>query len=429
METEIKNTITLQEAKRITDTVSFSTLIKPFGSLCNLNCKYCYYIDKERFYTKKQSIIADDILENYIDQYINSNNSSEITFSWHGGEPLLAGIQFYKKALNLQRKHNTKNKTISNTLQTNGVLINDEWCNFFKKNNFLIGISIDGPEDIYSKYRYKKNGESVFKTVIESIVKLKKYAVNFNTLSVINNMSESRGKEIYIFLKSLGVEYMQFLPSVDFIYDSKTYAKRAIISPFIGNSERTYTKAPWSVSATGYGQFLIDVFDEWIKSDVSKIFVQTFDMTLCAWCGARPPVCAYQESCGDVLTVEHNGDVYSCDHFVFPEYKLGNIKDSTLKNMLHSKKQISFGLSKRESLPTECLHCEFYFMCCGECPKHRHIPTKDHKMKYSLCDGVKMFYTHTKPYMIYMRDMLNQQKSPAYVMQYARQLIEQVKKQ
>lgn len=399
---------------------SFSALTKPIGSMCNLNCTYCYYLDKERFYGTNQSVMSDDILENYIQQYIEANDIPEITFVWHGGEPLMAGLEFYKKVIFFQRKYNTKNAQIVNSLQTNGTLLNDDWCRFFKEHNFLIGISIDGTEDIHSAYRRNNSGGKVFDKVLRGLKLLQNHQVEFNTLSVVSKMSEGRGREVYRFLKQIGAKYMQFLPSVDYVYQNDNYTKRSVISPFVGDNVQKYEKANWSVSDKGYGQFLIDVFEEWLIADVGSIFVQIFDMTLCAWVGQRPPVCSYQESCGDVLVVEHNGDVYSCDHFVFPEYKLGNIRTTNISEMLGSSQQLRFGLNKRNTLSGECLRCRYYFACRGECPKHRHIPTRDNKLKYSLCDGVKMFYKHVTPHMNYMKEMLVQQKSPAYVMQWAK---------
>ncbi len=413
--------ITYEEASRVIGKRPFSALTKPVGSRCNLNCTYCYYLDKERFYGDNPPILPDDILENYIQQYIEANDTPEVTFVWHGGEPLMAGLGFYEKVIAYQNKYNTRRAKIVNSLQTNGVLLNDQWCRFFKKYDFLIGVSIDGPDEIYSAYRRNKSGENVFDKVLRGIKLLQAYQVEFNSLSVVNKMSEGRGREIYRFLKQIGVQYMQFLPSVDYVYKNNDYKERLIISPFVGDAKQSYDRAEWSVSAKGYGEFLIDVFDEWLVEDVGGVFVQIFDMTLCAWVGQRPPVCSYQESCGDVLVVEHNGDVYSCDHFVFPEYKLGNIQTTKISEMLGSSQQLNFGLNKRNSLSGECLRCPYYFACRGECPKHRHIPTHDNKLKYSLCEGVKMFYLHITPYMDYMRDMLIQQKSPAYVMQWAKQ--------
>lgn len=414
--------ITFGEAQNLMGPVAFTALTKPVGSVCNLNCTYCYYLDKCRFYGEKQPIMSDEMLEEYIKEYIITNEIPEITFVWHGGEPLLAGVEYFRKVVKFQEKHNVNNKVILNSIQTNGTLITDEWCRFFKKYNFLVGVSIDGPRDIHNTYRKNKAGFDTFAKVMEGVKLLKKYNVDFNSLTVVNNLSEGRGKEIYNFLKSIGVDFMQFLPAVDYLSKTEVYKERAVITSPIGDAQMSESVlAPWSVSPTGYGQFLIDVFDEWLKADVSKIFVQLFDMTLCSWCGIEPPLCAYRESCGTNLAIEHNGDVFSCDHFVFEDNKIGNIKENSIKEMLQSTQQVQFGLNKRNTLSRECLRCEYYFACKGECPKHRHLDTLDGEKKFTLCEGIKMYYKHTEPYMKFMREQIAQKKSPANVMKWAKE--------
>lgn len=420
-----KGYITFDEGAKLAGPKAFSALTKPIGSLCNLNCTYCYYLDKERFYGKQQPVMSDDMLEAYIKEYIQTNEIPEISFVWHGGEPLMAGIEYFKKAIDFQRKHNTEKKPIHNSIQTNATLLNDEWCKFFRKNKFLVGVSIDGPQDIHNTYRKNRGGFNTFERVIKGIDLLKKHKVDFNSLSVVNDMSEGRGREVYLFLKSIGIEFMQFLPCIDYISDTEVYEDRPIIvSPLITETITDSHIAPWSVSSNGYGQFLIDIFNEWVTNDVGQIFVQLFDMTLCAWCNVDAAVCAYRESCGDVLAVEHNGDVYSCDHFVFPEHKLGNIKEDSLSEMLRSDQQIRFGLNKRNTLSRECTKCTYYFACKGECPKHRHLDTLDGEKKFSLCEGIQMYYKHTEPFMKFMRDQLIQQKPPSNVIPWARTILQ-----
>ena len=419
-----KGYITLNEAQNITGPVAFSALTKPIGSMCNLNCTYCYYLDKERFYGTKQPIMSDDMLERYIKEYIATNDIPEINFAWHGGEPLLAGIDYFKKVILYQKKYNVEKKEILNSIQTNATLLNEEWCKFFKKNNFLVGVSIDGPKDIHNEYRQNKTGRKTFDKVMNGINLLKRYNVDFNSLSVVSNMSEGRGKEIYQFLKSIGVQFMQFLPAVDYISSTEMYNEKGIISsPIDENNLTTSHLAPWSVSSKGYGEFLIDVFNEWVVKDVGRVFVQLFDITLGSWYGAEASLCAYREVCGQILAVEHNGDVYSCDHFVFAENKLGNIKEKSIKEMLHSTAQLNFGLNKRNTLSKECLRCRYYFACKGECPKHRHLETSNNERKFTLCEGISMYYKHTEPFMKFMCDQLSQKKAPANVMPWARTIL------
>jgi uncharacterized protein len=412
-----KNYLTLSDALKIQGPKAFIAMNKPVGSKCNLDCTYCYYLDKERFYGKKQEIFSDTFLEKYIKEYIEANEVPVVSFVWHGGEPLLAGVDFYRKVIHFQNKHNVNHKRIENSIQTNGTLINDDWCRFLKKNNFLVGVSIDGPEDIHNRYRVNKQGLQSFEKCIRGIELLKKHKVDFNTLTVVNNLSQSRGREIYRFLKSIGSHYMQFLPAVDFISRNTDYERPVIVSPLI---ESDAIQAPWSVSSEGYAQFLIDVFNEWIIQDVGQYFVQLFDLTLEAWYGYESSVCVYSETCGNNIAVEHNGDVFSCDHFVFPEHFVGNLNMNSLREILSSPKQIKFGIDKRNTLSNECLLCNYYFACGGECPKHRHLPTKDGEKKFALCEGLKMYYKHSEPFMKYMVDLLRQEQGPYNVMPWAR---------
>jgi uncharacterized protein len=410
------NLFTFQDAIRLAAPKAFTALTKPVGSRCNLDCSYCYYLDKKRFYGDKQDVLPDDLLEKYTSEYLQANEAPQVGFVWHGGEPLLAGIDFFKKAVNFQKKHNTDQKKIENSIQTNGTLLNEEWCRFFRKNNFLVGISIDGTKDIHDSYRKNKSGFGSFDRTMRGLEMLKSFQVDFNTLTVVNKHSHGRGKEIYRFLKSQGVRYMQFLPAIDYIVSPAEAARPIVASPLVAAESELAT---WSVSTVEYGKFLIAVFNEWVVGDVGKIFVQLFDNVLSAWCGIEPSVCAYRETCGNALVVEHNGDVYSCDHFVYPEHLLGNIRYKPLKEMLGSPEQIDFGLNKRNTLSGECMRCNYYFACQGECPKHRHLTTTDGKCKSSLCDGLKMFYAHTEPYMKFMRELLKNRKPAAGVIPFA----------
>jgi uncharacterized protein len=392
-------------------------MVKPLGSLCNLDCVYCYYIDKsETVYSRKQPVMSHEVLEEYIRQYIQANDIPEITFVWHGGEPLMAGLDYYRKAIEIQKKH-AGNKTIINTIQTNGTLVNADWCRFFSENRFLVGVSIDGPRSIHDAYRVNRAGDPSFSKVIDAINLMVQHRVEYNTLSVVNNLSEGRGAEIYRFLKSLGSRFMQFLPVLEYVTIPEKNERPNIVKPGTPGS----VVAPWSVSAPGYGRFLTDIFDEWVVEDVGTCFVQTFDMTLAQWVGAKPGMCVYSETCGDALVVEHNGDVFSCDHFVYPEFKLGNILTSDLRELYQSPKQFEFGINKRNRLPRYCLRCKYYFACRGECPKHRFIKTEYGEDNLNaLCEGFKHYYAHVGPYMDEMKRLLLLRKAPALVMEWAR---------
>jgi len=295
--------------------------------------------------------------------------------------------------------------------------LNADWCRFFHDHNFLIGISIDGPRDIHDAFRVNKAGRPTFDKVMAGISQMVQYKVEYNTLSVINIKSEGRGAEVYRFLKSVGSRFMQFLPAVEHVLPAVNGKRPVIVKPGTQGS----VMAPWSVSAPGYGRFMTDIFDEWVLSDVGTYFVQAFDMTLAQWVGVKPGLCIYSETCGDAVVVEHNGDVYSCDHFVYPEFKLGNILETELTDLYQSQKQFDFGIRKRNNLPRQCLRCEYYFVCRGECPKHRFLKTEYGEDNLNaLCEGFKYYYHHVAPYMDQMKQLLIQKKAPALVMEWAR---------
>ncbi len=412
-----KGYITFNDALKCRAPTAFSSMAKPAGSACNLSCKYCYYLGKaSAIYDEHQPVMSPQILEEYIRQYINANEVPEVTFVWHGGEPLLAGIDYYRLAVKLQNKY-ADGKTIANSLQTNGLLLNDDWGRFFHDNRFLLGLSIDGPQDIHDAYRVSKARRPTFCKVMDAINLIKKHNIEFNTLSVVTDRSEGRGAEVYRFLKSTGSRYMQFLAAVEHILNDKKDDRPVIVKPGTKGS----TMASWSVSAAGYGKFMSDIFDAWVVSDVGEYFVQPFDMSLSRWVGLEPGLCIHSETCGDALVVEHNGDVYSCDHFVYPEYRLGNILDTDLSVLYRSPKQFRFGINKRNSLPGFCLKCKYYFVCRGECPKHRFCVSGNEDYGLSaLCEGLRYFYAHVEPYMEYMAMLLAQKRSPAMVMPWAR---------
>ena len=411
-----KRSMTFGDAIKDTRPTAFSVMVKPVGSACNLNCEYCYYLDKKELYSGKEPVMDMELLEIFIKQYIEAIDVPEVTFIWHGGEPMIPGVNYYKDVISLQKKY-AGGKTIHNVIQTNGSLINEEWCEFLHDNNFLVGISIDGPKEIHDAYRTMRSGASSFDMVIKAISLMAKYNVEYNTMSVVNNLSEGNGSKVYNFLKSIGSHYMQFMPVVEYVVDNGT-DRPLIVPPFTKNSRL----AEWSVSPVGYGRFMNDIFDNWVLSDVGTYFVQLFDTALAQWCGVGASLCSFSETCGDSLVLEHNGDVYSCDHFVYPEHCLGNIKDKDIKKMFYSSQHFNFSINKHNSLPRECLRCNYHFACRGECPKHRFDKSSDGDPGLNtLCEGYKIFFKHVDPYMKYMSDLLVQERSPAFVMPWARQ--------
>ncbi len=383
----------------------FTTMVKPVGSLCNMRCKYCYYLDKAALYDYRQPQMDDRLLESYIRANIEGNNSPVIAFAWHGGEPLLAGKEFFRKAVALQQRY-AEGKTVENSIQTNGLLVDDEWCQIFRDNNFLVGVSIDGPEHIHDAHRVDAGGNPTFARVMKGIERLYRNRVEYNTLTTVNIHSEGRGAEVYKFLRQISV-FMQFLPVAELLCGGR------VQSPENEGAD----VAPWSVSAKGFGEFMCDIFDIWVKNDVGRRYVQLFDATLALMVGVQPSVCSLCETCGSGLTVEHNGDVYCCDHFVYPQYKIGNIHTDRLADLAYCDRQFEFGVAKRALLPRECRHCKFYNLCHGECPKHRFIAdnTGEYGKNY-LCDGYRMFYEHTAADMERMKQLILDGKPASDIM-------------
>lgn len=372
-------------------------MLKPIGAVCNLGCTYCYYLEKKELYPNKgnKTIMSDDLLERFVSQYIEAQTMQPILFTWHGGEPLMRDISFYKKVLELQRKY-AKGKQISNTLQTNGTLLNDEWCEFFRENNFLIGISIDGAKPFHDKYRTTKDLRPTFDHVLRGINLLKKHGVEYNIMGVVNDFNMNYPLEFYQFFKDIDSHYIQFSPAVE--TDSN------------GNVTQ------WSVTPEKWGDFLIAIFNEWVRKDVGTYFVQYFDSALANWVGVDPGICIFAKNCGHAGVMEFNGDVYSCDHFVYPQYKLGNIKDKTLIEMMYSTQQSEFGLVKSASLSSQCKQCKYLFACRGECPKNRISKTQSGEEINYLCNGYYKFFEHIAPYMDFMKKELEAQRPPGNIM-------------
>jgi uncharacterized protein len=389
-------------------------MLKPGGSACNLNCTYCYYLEKEYLYPSvKSQLMSDQLLEKFIEQYLDSQTQPQVMFTWHGGETLLRPISFYKKALELQKKY-ARGRTIDNSIQTNGTLLTDAWCEFFKENNFLVGISIDGPQEFHDEYRRNKGGLPTFVKVMKGINLLKKHGVEYNAMAVVNDYNADYPVEFFNFFKQIDCRYIQFAPIVERLGNRTDGLK--LSAP---HEEAVLTD--FSVSPVQWGKFLCGLFDEWIKEDVGKFYIQMFDSTLANWVGEQPGICTLARHCGHAGVMEFNGDVYSCDHFVFPEFKLGNLNTDTLTSMMYSEKQLKFGTDKHDKLPRQCKECEFLFACNGECPKNRFAYTKDGEpgLNY-LCAGWKMFYGHVAPYMDFMKHELLNERAPANVMEWAK---------
>ena len=387
-------------------------MLKPAGAHCNLACKYCYYLEKNNLYQNShRHLMTDEMLEQFTREYIEAQTMPQVLFTWHGGEPLMRSIDFYKKALALQKKY-AHGKQIDNVIQTNGTLLTDEWCEFFAKNHWLVGISIDGPQEYHDHYRVTPAGKPSWEKVMQGIQLLKKHRVEWNAMAVVNAYNAEHPLEFYHFFRDNGCQYLQFTPIVERLTeheDGRTLASLA--------DDREIPLADASVTPEQWGNFLCTIFDDWVRHDVGKTFVEIFDCTLANWMGVLPGICAYSKECGHAGVMEHNGDVYSCDHFVFPEYKLGNIKDQSLIDMLYGEKQQAFSRLKHTSLPRQCKECDMEFACHGECPKNRFEKDKygEPGLNY-LCQGYYQYYSHVAPYMDFMKRELLAQRPPANIM-------------
>ena len=387
-------------------------MLKPAGAHCNLACKYCYYLEKNNLYQNShRHLMSDEMLEQFTREYIEAQTMPQVLFTWHGGEPLMRSIDFYKKALALQKKY-ANGKQIDNVIQTNGTLLTDEWCEFFAQNHWLVGISIDGPQEYHDHYRVTPAGKPSWEKVMQGIQLLKKHRVEWNAMAVVNAYNAEHPLEFYHFFRDNGCQYLQFTPIVERLTeheDGRTLASLA--------DDREIPLADASVTPQQWGNFLCTIFDDWVRHDVGKTFVEIFDCTLANWMGVLPGICAYSKECGHAGVMEHNGDVYSCDHFVFPEYKLGNIREQSLIDMLYGEKQQAFSRLKHTSLPRQCKECDMEFACHGECPKNRFEKDKygEPGLNY-LCQGYYQYYSHVAPYMDFMKRELLAQRPPANIM-------------
>ena len=386
-------------------------MLKPAGSLCNMACKYCYYLEKGNLYKQyKDHVISDELLEKFVKDYIESQTLPQILFTWHGGETLMRPISFYKKAMTLEKRY-AGGRQIDNCIQTNGTLLTDEWCEFFKENNFLVGVSIDGPQEFHDEYRRTRSGKPSFQKVMKGIQLLNKHGVEWNALAVINDFNADYPLEFYHFFKDIHCKYIQFTPIVERMVNR---TDGLTLAPGMQDQGEL---ADFSITADQWGNFLCTIFDEWVRKDVGNYYIQLFDATLANWAGVAPGICDMAKECGHAAVMEFNGDVYCCDHFVYPEYKLGNLHQKTLTEMLYSKRQKDFGEMKYKSLPRQCKECEFLFACHGECPKNRFLKDKygEFGLNY-LCKGYYRFFKHVAPYMDFMKKELDAHRPPANIM-------------
>ena len=422
----MKPTLLFTDALKLKGPTAFNVMLKPAGSSCNLNCTYCYYLEKSKLYPEHSRFrMNDELLEKFTREYIDANEIPVVTFTWQGGEPTLMGLDFYRRAIAFQKKY-SGGKKIENAFQTNGTRLNDDWCKFFADNDILVGISIDGEEHNHDHYRRTFSGAPTFKKVMKGIELLHRNKVDFNTLSVVNDYNVNFASETYRFLKRIGSGFIQFLPVVEFTDDGTTENRLKLIAPVHGKIPKV---TRWSVGAKSFGKFLISIFDEWVRNDVARYFVQIFDATLANYVGENAGLCVFSETCGDALVMEHNGDLFSCDHFVYPEYFLGNINEAPLSELARLQRQFDFGINKRNSLPRYCLQCKVRYACHGECPKHRFARTPDGTTGLNyLCEGYKMFFTHVEPFIDYMARELKSKRPPANVMTWIRNKENQVVK-
>ena len=401
--------------------INYAVIAKPIGPVCNLSCKYCYYIEKKKLYKDTDSFIMQPyVMETFIKEFIELQDTPEVQFSWQGGEPTILGVNFFKKVVELQNYY-ANGKRVSNAIQTNGTLLDDEWCDFFSENAFLVGLSIDGPREMHDHYRIDKLGNRTFDRVMHGLELLKENKVAFNTLTVVNDLNSQYPLEVYRFLKEAGAKYMQFIPLVERNqdYSAKEIGLKLSMPPASGENGNICSVTKWSVKPTRFGKFYSEIFNEWIRQDVGSYFVQFFEVVLNIWLGYGSPLCHFAQRCGNAPILEHNGDIYACDHYVYPQYKIGNIIDMPLKEALESPQQKEFGNSKFDSLPGYCRECEILFACNGGCPKHRFMFTPDGEpgLNY-LCRSYKRIFKEMDPYIRVIAQLVRSGRQAAEVMNY-----------
>ena len=407
---------------------AYHVLAKPTGAVCNLDCTYCFFLSKEMLYPGSRFRMADELLETYIQQLVESHRTPEVTVAWQGGEPTLMGLDFFKLSIEYAEKYKKSHQTISYSIQTNGTKLDDDWCAFFKEHNFLVGLSVDGPREMHDTYRVDKGGAGSFDQVMRGWEYLTKHDVDYNILCTVHAANADHPLDVYHFFRDeLKTEFIQFIPIIERATEgtlplaNEGWGERSrdIRSLYVSKGHLVTER---TVKAGQYGNFLNSIFDEWVRRDVGKVYVQIFDVALGSWYGAPPSLCIFSPTCGNALALEHNGDLYSCDHFVEPDYLLGNIQETNMIELVASDQQRKFGQDKLDSLPQYCLDCEVRFACHGGCPKNRFIDTPDGEpgLNY-LCAGYKSFFNHIDRPMRIMTDLLRRNRAPADIMHFLSQ--------
>ncbi|MCE5231247.1 anaerobic sulfatase maturase [bacterium] len=395
---------------------------KPIGPACNLNCDYCFYLEKHALFGPGEKMrMSDEVLRAFISNYIDSQPTPVVEFVWQGGEPTLLGLDFFKKVVDLQKPY-VRKKTITNSLQTNGTLLNDEWCSFLKKNNFMVGLSLDGPREIHDRYRRDRSGNGTFDEVMRGLKLLQKHRVEYNVMACVAHDAAKHPLDIYHFFKDEGVEFIQFTPIVERMPDdTAAQCGLSLAGPAELNSKTISTEVtPWTVNPREYGEFLIAIYEEWVRCDVGQVFVMNFEWALNAWIGNPSPVCIHAKQCGRSVVIEHNGDVYACDHCVYPQHRLGNIAADNLPDMVERSIQSGFGIAKETALPHACKSCDVLAACRGGCPKHRFMTTYNGEPGlHYLCPGYKKFFLHIRKYLRGMTQLLEHGLPLSHIMQAA----------
>ncbi len=388
-------------------------IVKPIGAACNMRCRYCFYLEKASLYAQEDSQrIDEETLAVFIRQYLEAQppGVAQVDFAFQGGEPTLLGLDFFRRVVELQRQLAAPGIRIHNSLQTNGLLLDDAWCSFLEENRFLVGLSLDGPGELHDSFRRDTSGRGTFDRVMESLERLTGHGVEFNVLCCVHRKNADQPQRVYRFFRKAGVRFLQFIPIVDFDEES--------LEETGGDQWPDELANPWTVLPEQYGRFLCGVFDLWIRDDVGRIFVRDFDQALAAWLGRPPDLCVYAPECGRALVLEHNGDLYSCDHFVDEAHRLGNIHQRPIAELANLPQQVSFGQRKQSDLPSECRRCQVRFACNGGCPKDRLVPSANGTSKRNyLCAGYRAFFSHIAPYMQRMADLVRSGRPAAHIMQ------------
>lgn len=392
---------------------------KPIGPVCNLNCEYCFYLEKLALFSSgSQYRMSDAVLSAFIANYISSQPTPVVDFVWQGGEPTLLGIDFFRRVIELQKFY-AGGKTINNALQTNGTLLTDEWCAFLREHNFMVGLSLDGPREIHDRYRRDPRGGGSFDAVMRGLQRLQKHGVEYNVMASVARETAAKPLEVYRFFKEAGVDFIQFTPVVERLADAQSaqIGLRLAAPASLGTFEEQTQVSEWSVLPEPYGDFLIEVFEEWVRHDVGTVFIMNFEWALNAWIGAPSPVCVHAKQCGRSLVIEHDGSLYACDHCVYPQFRLGNILTDSLPTMVEKSLQTQFGISKDSALPRWCRECEVLAACQGGCPKHRFANTyHDEPGLHFLCAGYKKFFLHIRKYLRVMTQLLENDLPVSLVM-------------